>query len=81
MRWNKRIRIEQEGVNLAADINAGISVNQGGSGATTEVDSISCARVVQDSRRTADASSDAEEPPEQRRAEARTHEKEDPDDH
>jgi hypothetical protein len=81
MRWHKRIRIERDGVNLAADINAALAVNQGESGATTEVESVSHARVVQDSRRRAAGSTGAaEEPHEQPHAERRANQKEDPND-
>lgn len=51
MQWRKRIRFEREGVSVAADINAAIVVNQGESGVTNKVDSVSHVRVVQDSRR------------------------------
>jgi hypothetical protein len=50
MRWRKRIRINSEGVRLAADVDAAISVNRAKSGATTESRSVSHVRVVQDSR-------------------------------
>jgi hypothetical protein len=77
MRWHKRIRIERDGVNLAADINAVLAVNQGDSGATSRVESVRHARVVQDSRLRAE-STRAEEPPEQPHADRRAHDKEEP---
>jgi hypothetical protein len=50
MRWRKLIRLERDGVSLAADINAAISVNQGEAGVTNRVESVSRVRVVQASR-------------------------------
>jgi hypothetical protein len=51
MRWQKLIRLERDGVSLAADVNAAIAVNRGETGATNTVESVSQVRVVQDSRR------------------------------
>jgi hypothetical protein len=51
MKWRKRMRIDKDGVSLAADVNAAISVNRGQSGATNQVRSVSHVQVVQDSRR------------------------------
>lgn len=51
MRWIKRIRVEQEGLSLAADINAAVSINDAEPGTTQTVRSESHVRVVQDSRR------------------------------
>ena len=78
MRWHKRIRIERDGVDLAADINAAFAVNQGDQGATTRVESVSHARVVQDSRRREAEPTGAEEPPRQTPADRRANEKEQP---
>lgn len=78
MRWHKRIRIERDGVNLAADINAGLAVNRGDPGATTRVESVSHVRVDQDSRRRQAESTGAEVPPNQTPADSRAHEKEQP---
>jgi hypothetical protein len=80
MRWHKRIRVERDGVNLAADIDAALAVNQADSGATTKVESVSHARVTQDSRRREAGSTHAEESHEQTHADRRAHEKEEPDD-
>jgi hypothetical protein len=62
MQWRKRIRLNRDGVSVAADINAAIAVNQGEPGATNKVESVSHVRVVQDSRRAAHDSSSPEEP-------------------
>jgi hypothetical protein len=80
MRWHKRIRIERDGVNLAADVNAALAVNQGDSGATTKVESVSHARVVQGSPHRAAGSTGGEEPQEQTHADRRANEKEEPHD-
>jgi hypothetical protein len=53
MRWRKRIRLDRDGLNLAADVNAAFSVNRGGTGETNAVRSVSHVRVVQDSGRAA----------------------------
>ena len=79
MRWHKRIRIERDGVDLAADINAALAVNQGDPGATTRVESVSHARVVQGSRRREAESTGAQESPSQSHADRRADEKEQPD--
>ena len=79
MRWHKRIRVERDGVNLAADINAALAVNQSDPGATSRVESVSHARVVQDSRRRTEATG-AEVPPEQTHAGRRANDKEEPND-
>lgn len=52
MRWTKqkRIRIDEDGVNLAADVNAAVVVNRGEAGTSNKVSSESHVRVVQDSR-------------------------------
>jgi hypothetical protein len=50
MRWRRRIRIDRDGLSVAADVNAAISVNRGRAGETNVVRSVSHARVVQDSR-------------------------------
>jgi hypothetical protein len=52
MRWTKqkRIRLDEGGVKLAADINAAVVVNRGEPGTTNQVSSDSHVRVVQDSR-------------------------------
>jgi hypothetical protein len=51
MKWRKRIRFEKDGVSVAADVNAAISVNRGEADETNAVRSVSHVRVVQDSRR------------------------------
>jgi hypothetical protein len=79
MRWHRRIRIERDGVNIAADVNAAVAVNQGDPGATSKVESVSHARVVQDSRRRTESTS-AQEPPEQAHADRLAKEKEEPND-
>lgn len=78
MRWHKRIRIERDGVDLAADVSAALAVNRGGEGATTRVDSVSHARVDQDLRRCEAESTSAEAPPTQTHADRRANEKEQP---
>jgi hypothetical protein len=50
MRRRRRIRIDRDGLSVAADVNAAISVNRGRAGETNVVRSVSHARVVQDSR-------------------------------
>jgi hypothetical protein len=51
MQWRRRIRIDRDGVSVAADVNAALSVNRGRSGEANVVRSVSHVRVVQDSRR------------------------------
>jgi hypothetical protein len=51
MRWLRRIRIDGDGVSLAADVNAAVNVNRGHSGETNVTRSVSHVRVEQDSRR------------------------------
>jgi hypothetical protein len=51
MKWRKRIRIDRDGLSVASDISAALSVNRGEGDATNEVQSVSHVRVVQDSRR------------------------------
>jgi hypothetical protein len=77
MRWHKRIRIQRDGVDLAADINAGLAVNQGDPGATTKVEAVSDARVAQRSRRR-EPDSTAEGPQNETPAPRRANEKEQP---
>jgi hypothetical protein len=55
MRWHKRIRLEEDAINLAADIDAVVAINRGAPGTTNRVDSVSSVTVVQDSRRGTDA--------------------------
>jgi hypothetical protein len=55
MKWHKRIRLERDGVDLAAEINAAVAVNRGSPGTTTAVESHSRATAVQDSRHRAGA--------------------------
>jgi pyridoxal biosynthesis lyase PdxS len=62
MRWQKLIRLERNGVSLAADINAAIAVNRGETGTTNTVESVSHARVVQDSGRRSPDSGRAKAP-------------------
>ncbi|MDQ6915668.1 MAG: hypothetical protein M3155_07650 [Actinomycetota bacterium] len=50
----KRIRRKGQGIDLVADVNAAISINEGGAGERTETHTSSHQRVVQDSRRTED---------------------------
>ena len=61
MRWQKLIRLEKDGVSLAADVNAAIAVNRGETN-TVESVSVSHVRVVQDSRRRGQDSSGAQAP-------------------
>lgn len=53
MRWtkHKRIRLDEGGVKLAADINAAVVVNRGEPGTSNYVSSESQVEVVQDSRK------------------------------
>jgi hypothetical protein len=62
MQWQKLIRLERDGVSLAAEVNAAIAVNRGETGATNAVESVSQVRVVQDSRRRSPAASGAKAP-------------------
>jgi hypothetical protein len=55
MRWHKRIRLDEDAINLAADIDAVVAINRGAPGATNRVESASSVTVVQDSRRHPDA--------------------------
>lgn len=48
--YRKRIRVERDGVSIAADVDAAISVNTGGSGKRQSVKRVSKTRVVQGSR-------------------------------
>jgi hypothetical protein len=48
----KRIRRKGQGIDVVADVDAAISINQGGPGERTETHTESHRRVVQDSRRT-----------------------------
>jgi hypothetical protein len=64
MKWRKRIRIDREGLSLDADINAAIAVNKGQPGTTNKVESVSHARVVQDSRGNANKKSSGGTDPE-----------------
>ena len=59
MRWHKRIRLQEDGIDLAADIDAVIAINRGRPGTTTRVESDSSVTAVQDSR----PASAAGEPP------------------
>ena len=51
MRWRTQIRLNGEGVSVAADIDAAIAVNAGRPGAEGESRSTSTVRVVQGPRR------------------------------
>jgi hypothetical protein len=51
MKWHKRIRFDRDGVSVAADVNAAVSVNRGEADETNVVRSVSHVHVVQDSRR------------------------------
>jgi hypothetical protein len=61
MQWRKRIRFDRDGVSIAADVNAAVTVNRDEPGTTNETRSVSHARVVQDSR-PADESGAVKEP-------------------
>jgi hypothetical protein len=50
MRWHKRIRLNQDGLKVIADVNAAVTVNRGETASTTRTESVSHATVVQDSR-------------------------------
>ena len=65
MGWRKRIRINRDGLNVAADVNAAVTVNRGGRGSASRTESVSQVRVVQDSRREA-ASAEAQPESEQK---------------
>jgi hypothetical protein len=56
MRWTKqkRIRLDEGGVKVAADINAAVVVNRGEPDTSNQVSSESHVRVVQDSRKRPD---------------------------
>lgn len=60
MRWLKQIRIEEDGIKLAAGINAVFAISRGQAGETHNVESTSNVGVIQDSRRAGDA---REQPP------------------
>jgi hypothetical protein len=49
MRWHKQIRVEHDGVDVAAEIDAVIAVNHGKSGANTSATAESVVTVVQQS--------------------------------
>ncbi len=65
MRWSKRIRIEEDGLHLAADIDAAIAVN-GQPGTTNRVTQASRVTVIQDSRRDRDAGEPPQSDPKER---------------
>lgn len=67
MRWLKQIRIEEDGINLAADINAVFAVSRGEAGERHMVESTSHVSVVQDSRRAGDGREQPPTDPEERR--------------
>ena len=67
MRWFKQIRLEEDGLNLAADIEAVIAVNRGRTGATNKVESTSHVSVVQDSRERRAAGEQPRTDPKERR--------------
>ena len=67
MRWFKQIRIAENGLNLAADVEAAIAVNRGRTGATSKVESTSHVSVVQDSRRRRAAGEQPQTDPKERR--------------
>ena len=48
MRWQQRIRLEKGGVDLAADVNAAMTVNRSAPRLRTNVEAVSHTRVVQD---------------------------------
>jgi hypothetical protein len=66
MQWSKRIRIEEDGLELAADIDAAIAVNHGRPGTTNRVARASRVTVVQDSRRDRDAAEPPQPDPKER---------------
>jgi hypothetical protein len=51
MRWHKQIRVEHDGVDVAAEIDAVIAVNRGRPGGNTSASGESVVAVVQSSRR------------------------------
>jgi hypothetical protein len=51
MRWHKQIRIDHDGIDVAAEIDAVIAVNRGRPGATTSAAAERVVAVVQSSRR------------------------------
>jgi hypothetical protein len=55
MRLRRNIRVHQPGLNVDADIQTVVSINQGEDGQTTEVHSYSDAGVHQDTRRKAES--------------------------
>ncbi|HEU0317527.1 MAG TPA: hypothetical protein VFR49_09375 [Solirubrobacteraceae bacterium] len=67
MRWSKRIRIEEDGLDLAADIDAAIAVNHGRPGTTNRVTQASRVAVVQDARRDRGAGEPPQPDPKERR--------------
>jgi hypothetical protein len=68
MRWHKRIRLDEDAINLAADIDAVVAINRGAPGTTTRVASASSVTVVQDSRRDPEAAEEQPQPdPKERR--------------
>jgi len=67
MRWFKRIRLEQDGINLAADLDVVVAVNRGRTGATNRVESNRHVSVVQDSRQRRDAGEQPQTDPKERR--------------
>ncbi len=68
MQWRKRIRIEEDGLDLdlAADIDAAVAVNHGRPGTTTRVARTSRVTAVQDSRRDRDAGEPPQPDPKER---------------
>jgi hypothetical protein len=66
VKWNRRIRLERDGIDLAAEINAAVAVNRGTPGQTTKVDSqttkVDSASRVSAARRSRRAPGDAEAP-------------------
>ena len=67
MRWLKQIRIDRDGITLAADVNSVFAVSPGQTGETNMVESTSHVSVVQDSRLARDTSEQPPTDPKERR--------------
>jgi hypothetical protein len=67
MRWHKRIRLDRDGLDLAAEVDAVIAVNIGQPGRTTRIDQTSSVTVVQEARRAGDSGEPSPPDPKERR--------------
>jgi hypothetical protein len=67
MRWHKRIRLDRDGIDLAAEVDAVIAINAGQPGSTTRVQRTSRVTVVQDARRAGDPHEPPQPDPKERR--------------